>query len=395
MAFTTGGSRAQAGTSHSSGLSRRHQLMSKLYLPVLIPAFLLTLYGGLIMWSASLSIADANFARHLVGIVLGWGAACVVWRYDYRNLSNLTTILLVVAVVLMLLPKIPGLGVTAKGMTGWIEIPLIKFRFQPSEPGKIVTILLVASVAAQYNGLIPNVREYLKTCLYLIIPFVLINIVPDLGTGLIILVSGATIIIMGGAKPRWYLITIGCIVAFAAAAIILSMMPNMPHLLKDYQLNRLIVFIDPSVDPTGNGYNLTQAKIAVGSGGIFGKGISNATQVVSGFLPEAQTDFVFALLSEEFGFVGALLVLGLFAWLIFATIMLAVKTDNIFGKLCLSGIIALWTFQVLQNVGMCIGIMPITGIPLPFISYGSSSMVIQLVAVGMVQSIWRYRQKSA
>jgi rod shape determining protein RodA len=174
----------------------------------------------------------------------------------------------------------------------------------------------------------------------------------------------------------------------------MSMTPGMPHPLKQYQLNRLIVFADPSVDPAGDGYNLQQAKIAVGSGGLLGKGIGHATQAGSGFLPEAHTDFVFALLAEEFGFVGSVLLLALFGGLIFSTIILANKIESPFGKLVLVGCATMWSFQLLQNVGMCIGIMPITGIPLPFVSFGSSSMLVQITAVGMVQSVWHHKLKA-
>jgi rod shape determining protein RodA len=180
----------------------------------------------------------------------------------------------------------------------------------------------------------------------------------------------------------------------AFAVVAMSMTEGMPHLLKQYQLNRLIVFVDPSVDPAGNGYNLQQAKIAVGSGGLLGKGVGNASQSGSGFLPEAHTDFVFALLAEEFGFLGSVMLLGLFGWMILATIGLGLRVETPFAKLVCVGVAAMWTFQLMQNVGMCIGIMPITGIPLPFVSFGSSSMVSQLLSAGLVQSVWRHRKKA-
>lgn len=388
-------SQAQASQAGQNVLTTKSNWLSKLYLPALIPGLLLIIYGVVVVWSASLSIPEANFPRHIFGVVIGLGAFTAMWKYDYRSLSNLTTALLVVDCVLMLLPKVPGLGVSAKGMTGWVAIPFIGFNFQPSELAKLVTIFLIAAVCAQYNGKIDNLKDYFKVCGYLLVPFILINILPDLGTGLIILVLGASVIICAGAKHKWYLMTIALIVAVASLAIITSMTPGLPHILKEYQLNRLIVFMDSSVDPSGNGYNLMQSKIAVGSGGLIGKGIGNATQSGSGFLPEAQTDFVFALLSEEFGFVGASILIGLYAWLVFATLSLAVKTDNLFGRLVLVGCSAMWGFQVLQNAGMCIGIMPITGIPLPFVSYGTTSLVVQIISLGMVQSVWRNRTKSA
>ena len=185
------------------------------------------------------------------------------------------------------------------------------------------------------------------------------------------------------------------LVAVVTLVVATSLIPGIPHILKDYQIKRLTVFVDPSIDPSGDGYNLQQAKIAVGSGGLFGKGAGNATQASGRFLPEAHTDFVFALFAEEFGFVGSLIMLALFAWMIFSTVLLAMRLDNPFAKLTLVGCVAMWTFQMLQNIGMCIGIMPITGIPLPFISFGSTSMIAQILAVGVVQSVWRHRQKSA
>ena len=379
----------------STGSGRLGKTLGGLYLSQLIPALLLVVYGVVVVWSASLTIAEANFPRHLVGIAMGLVGAVLVWRYDYRNLQGMTRALLIVACILMIAPKIPGLGYSAKGITGWVKVPGVGITFQPSEIAKLVVIYLMAALGAQYNGKIESLRDYVRLCAILLVPFGLILLQPDLGTGLVRLVFGATIIICSGAKRSWVLVTIALIVVGAAAIIVTSMLDGFPHILKTYQLNRLIVFVDPSVDPTNNGYNLQQAKIAVGSGGLLGKGIGSATQAGNGFLPEAQTDFVFALLAEEFGFVGGLVLLGLFAWMILSTILLGMRCESMFGKLVCVGCAAMWTFQVLEEVGMCMGIMPITGIPLPFISYGATSMIAQLMAVGMVQSVWRHRQKSA
>lgn len=395
MAHALNGSHGRHGGGRHATVRRGSGIASKVYLPQLVPAMLLVAYGLIVQWSASLSISEASLPRQAVGVLIGCIFAFMIWRYDYRTLANMRTALMVADAVLLLLPSIPFIGVSAKGMTGWIQIPGIGLRFQPSEVAKLVTIFLMASVTAEYNGRIETLRDYVKLCGTLLFPFVLIMTQPDLGTGLVLLFSGACVIICGGAKRSWVLVTIALIVIGAALIIATSMTEGLPHILKEYQLNRLIVFVDPSVDPTGDGYNLAQAKIAVGSGGFFGKGVENATQTIAGFLPEAHTDFVFALLSEEFGFLGALVLLGLFGWLIFSTLALALKVETTFAKLVLVGIGAMWTFQVLENVGMCIGIMPITGIPLPFISFGSSSMLAQITAMGVVQSIWRNRTKSA
>lgn len=363
-----------------------------LYLLQLIPTLLIVLLGVVTIWSVSLDLADANIKSHLAGIALGLAAAFVAWRYDARGLANMTTALFILACVLMVLPRVPGLGYSGGGMMGWVRIgPL---RFQPSEPAKLVTIFLMAAACAQYNGKIDTFKDYCKLCGTLLVPLVLILSL-DLGTGLVIFFIGAVIIIVSGAPRTWVLATIALIVGVAALVIITSTIDGLPHILKQYQLNRLIVFIDPSVDPTNEGYNLLQAKIAVGSGGLLGKGLGNASQATSGFLPEAHTDFVFATYAEQFGFLGSLVLLALYAWMIFATLLLAMKTESFFLRLVLVGCVAMWTFQVLENVGMCIGIMPITGIPLPFVTYGSSSMISQLATVGVVQSVWRHRTKSA
>ena len=382
--------RATAGP--HARVSRSHGKLDGLYLPQLVPALLIVVASVVNMWSCAQALENANFVNHLAGIALGIVAAAIVWRYDYRALANMTGVLFVLACFLMVMPKIPGLGVEAKGMVGWVALGPV--RFQPSEPAKLVVIFLMASVCAQYNGKVESFRDYVRMCGTLLVPLLLI-MVTDLGTGLMIFFAGATIIICSGAPRRWVIGTIALVVFGAAFVVVTSSIDGLPHILKEYQLKRLTVFIDPYGSDSESAYNLIQAMVAVGSGGFLGKGFGNASQALSGFLPEAHTDFIFATFAEQFGFLGSVLLLGLFAWMIVSTVLLAMRTESTFAKLVLVGCAALWTFQVLENVGMCIGIMPITGIPLPFMSYGSSSMVSQLAAVGIVQSVWRHRQKAA
>ena len=368
-------------------------------IPVLLAVLALLAYGAVVIWTASLTIPEASFPRHLLGIGLGLFAAVVCWRYDFRSLSNYSTILLVVTVIVIFTPYIPGLSWNAKGMTGWIRIPLIGLTFQPVEVAKTLTVLFMAALGAQYNGHIDNVHEYAKLCGMLAVPFGAVLLAGDLGSGMVVFFAGAVIIMMSGPKREWVLSTIAIIIGLVALVLaldtVLDSLLGHDVLLKQYQINRLLVFIDPDADTTSAGYNLKQSLIAVGSGGFFGKGIGAATQAGEGFLPEAHTDFVFALLSEEFGFVGSLVLLALFAVLIFSTIRIAFKSSSLYLKLVAVGIVGIWLFQLLENVGMCIGLMPITGIPLPFISFGSSSMLMQLANVGIIQSIWRCRTKSA
>lgn len=373
-------------------VGRGDKLRDVAYLPQLIPTLLIVIIGVITIWSAAKVLRDVNFITHLAGIVAGSVCAFIVWRRDTRFLSSLTLVLGIITCALILLPLVPGLGVEAKGMVGWVKIGPI--RFQPSEFSKIVAIMFMAGVAAQYNGRISAVKDYIKLCVTVGVPTLLL-MASDLGSGLVFFTVAGTIVACSGAPMRWVVATAIGICVLVGLVVFTSTVDGLPHILKPYQLKRLTVFIDPSVDPVGDGYQLTQAKIAVGSGGFFGKGLGNATQVRAGFLPEAHTDFVFALFAEEWGFVGSAVLLGLFAWMLLATVVLALKTEAPFARLVLVGCIAMWTFQVLENVGMCLGVMPITGIPLPFVSFGSSSMLVQLVSVGVVQSIWRHRQRAA
>ncbi len=378
--------------------STRRGLRQNVCLPVLVAWLALLAYGSFIIWTASLTIEEASFPRQLVGIGLGAVLAFLCWRTDFSGLAGLSTPLLIIDVLVMFTPYIPGLSYTGGlGMTGWIKIPLIGLTFQPVELAKLITIFLMASLGAQYNGRIESVRDYVKLCLTLAVPFGAAVVAGDLGSGLVVFFSGAVIIMMSGPRREWVLCTVAIVIGLVslllAADSVLDNLLGHDVLLKQYQMNRLLVFIDPESDTSGAGYNLLQSLIAVGSGGFFGKGIGQASQAGAGFLPEAHTDFVFALLSEEFGFVGALALLALFALLIFFTIRVAFRSESLFFKLVCVGIVGMWTFQILEEVGMCIGLMPITGIPLPFISFGSSSMLMQCAAVGIVQSIWRRRSK--
>ena len=351
----------------------------------------LVAYGLVVVYSASLSIAAASPARQALGAGIGFVVALAMYRFDMRKLANCTLALLVVDCALMLAPLLPFFAYSANGLTGWVKIPVIGFTFQTSELAKPVTVLLMASLCARYGGRVTSLSDYVRLCAVLAVPFLLILLQPDLGTGLVILVSGAVVIVMAGPKRSWVIVTVVLLVLGVAAVlltdgIIDNLVGDEHSLFKDYQMNRLLVFLDPDSDTTNAGYNLRQSMIAVGSGGLFGKGFGNATQAASGFLPEAHTDFAFALLSEQFGFVGAAVLIALYMVLVFSAIRIAMRSESLFAKLTLLGIAAMWTFQIFENIGMCLSLMPITGIPLPFISFGSSSMIVQLLTVGIVLS---------
>ena len=355
---------------------------------------ILVAYGLLVVWSALQFNDNYSFQRQVMGVVMGVVIMIFFYKVDYHTLSDFTTFFLILNVILILSPHLPIIGVESKGAQSWINIGM---RLQPGEFAKITVILLDASVLARYGGRLDDPREYMKALGIILIPFLCIMTQPDLGTGLVYLFIGAVTLVMGGARLKFLLITLAsCIAAVAAVFAIDEVIKQIVgeyKLLKPYQRGRLLVFLDSSYDVSGDGYNLQQAKIAIGSGGFLGKSLLNATQSSLGFLPEAPTDFIFCVLAEQFGFVGSLLLLVLYACLLFATVGVARNADSLFGMLIVMGITGMWLFQILENIGMDIGLMPITGIPLPFMSYGSSFMLVNFALLGLIGSVYAHRTK--
>lgn len=352
-------------------------------------ALLLVGYGLIVQFSATSADADYSFARQLSGVAVGMVLFVLIARIDYHALSGYTTLFLIINVVLLLSPHLPGIGVEVNGGRSWINIGT---QIQPGEFAKITMVLLAASVMARYGGRLTDLREYLKALGIMAVPFICVMTQPDLGTGLVYLVIAAFALIIGGADWRFMVGTVLAIVALCAAILIIDPIADQiaghDVLLKDYQKSRLMVFSDSTYDTSGDGYNSQQAKIAIGSGGLLGKGFMQATQSSMGFLPEAPTDFVFCILAEEFGFVGALVLLAFYIGLIVASVNVARGASDLFGTIIVICVVGMWLFQILENIGMDCGLMPITGIPLPFISYGSSFMVVNFVMLGLINSVW-------
>jgi len=346
---------------------------------------LLAAYGSVMVRSAvsGMDAGDAMFRRHLLGLVIGIVPLAVAWAIDYRKLQGWVGPLLALDAFLILSPLIPGLGGSAKGAQLWLEVAGVRL-FQPSEPAKLVFIVVLAAVIAGFKGRIETPREVLRVVGIAAIPFVLVVAVGDLGTGLVFIAITLGMLLVGGLRARWFLV-------FALVGVLSMGVVLKAGLLQDYQVNRLMVFVDPTLDPTGAGYNLEQSKIAIGSGELTGKGLGLSTQGNLNFLPERHTDFIFSVLGEELGFAGAVLLLGLYLALLITALEISASARDLFGSLIAVGIIAMWTFQILENVGMTIGLMPITGIPLPFMSFGSSFMVTNMAAVGMLLSVWTRR----
>jgi rod shape determining protein RodA len=358
---------------------------SRTHLGLLVAAVVLAAYGTLMVWSATSGMTgqDAMFKRHLLGLALGVLPLAGLWLIDYQTLKAWTGPLLILLSALIISPRIPGLGATVSGATSWLEVFGVRL-FQPSEPAKLLFIVVMAAIIAEFGGAISARRDVLKIAGYAAIPLVLILLQPDLGTGLVFVAIALGMLLVGGMKGR-YFVVVGVILALAVGVAVAT------PILRTYQRNRLLVFIDPSLDPRDAGYNLAQSKIAIGSGGLTGKGLRSGTQSRLNFIPERHTDFIFSVLGEQRGFLGAIMLLGAYLALLASALSISTSSRDLFGALIAAGLIAMWLFQVLENVGMTIGVMPITGIPLPFMSYGSSAMITNLAGVGMLLSIWSRR----
>lgn len=364
-----------------------------LHLPLAIVITLLVGYGLIIVYSVVRADGDYQYSRQLGGVAVGLVFMILVWRFDYRRLSDYTTLFLIINVALIMSPHIPGLGTDAgMGARSWIKLGM---QIQPGEFAKITVILMDAAVMARYGGNLDDPREYVKALGIMMVPFVCIMTQPDLGTGLVYLCIAAFALVMGGANTKYLLITLGLFVAAVVAVFAIDEAIKSStgeyKLLKQYQRNRLLVFMDQSgTATTDEGYNLQQAKVAIGSGGLFGKGLFQGTQHSLGLLPEAPTDFIFCVLAEELGFLGALVLLGLYIALVLISFRIARSSGDLFGMVIVMCVVGMWLFQILENIGMDCGLMPITGIPLPFMSYGSSFMVVNFVMLGMIGSVWSH-----
>jgi rod shape determining protein RodA len=306
----------------------------------------------------------------------------LVARFDYSRLRELK--LGLYGVMIASIGLVFLLGAAARGSRRWIELPF--FRFQPSELGKLLLILALSAFLIDRIRRLQDKETTSRIMLLALIPAIMVVSQPDLGSGLVYLAIVVTILFVAGT-PWTHFAALGGLAAAAVTVVLVAAPAVGVTVLKDYQVDRLTAFINPSDDPQEQGYQLNQSITAIGSGQKTGRGSEEATQTKLDFLPEHHTDFVFAVVGEEFGFAGAALVLSLFALLIWRALRIMTMSKNLYGSLIAGGICAMLMFQVFVNVGMTVGIMPITGVPLPLMSYGGSSVLVTLLAVGLLQSI--------
>lgn len=378
---------------------RRSRLATYVCIPLAVVVAVLVTYGLLVCWSATANDAKYSFTNQLAGVLGGLVLMAGTCAFDYRKFTGMYIVMLVVSCVLILSPHLPIIGVNAMGAQSWVRIGV---QIQPGEFAKVTIVLFAAGLVSRYGGKLGDVREYCKVVGLLLVPFLCIMTQPDLGTGLVYLFISATTLVMGGARAKYLLVSLGVLVAAIAAVCALDELLKYTtedgeveyRLLKQYQRSRLLVFLNQdSLESTDEGYNLKQAMIAIGSGGLLGKGLGASTQSALGFLPEAPTDFIFCVLAEELGFVGVVVLLALYIAMIVISLRIARDCGNLFGMLVICAIVGMWMFQILENIGMCCGLMPITGIPLPFVSYGSSFMVVNFVMLGLIGSVYSHENR--
>ena len=344
-------------------------------------AVLLTCFGLAMAYSNAVAGGDGALAPGSVFLrgVLWTGLALIVFSiaaaFDYHWLKTFSWPLYGLQIGLLALTLAVGTGVG--GASRWVSVLGLQFQF--SELAKILMIVILANYLGVRRGRLDSVWSILGACVLALPPWLLVMAQPDLGTSLVFAAILTGMLFMSGASLRW----LG-----AMALAVLAAMPFIwSYVLRDYQKERLTSFLDPLSDLQGAGYQLFQAQIAVGSGGWFGKGLTNSTQNQLDFLPVQTTDFVFAILAEELGFIGALVVVGLFVALLWRILVAGWRSKDPFGSLFAAGFASMLLFQLFVNVGMVTGIMPITGIPLPFITHGGASLISIAVGLGILQSI--------
>lgn len=365
--------------------------------PILLSALALSFIGALLVWSATRGRTELNngdpyyfLFRHLLNTGIGVALMIGTIWLGHRTLRGAVPVLYGLSIVLILTVLTP-LGATINGAHAWIVVGG-GFSLQPSEFVKITIILVMAMLLAAKvdagDQLHPDHRTVAKALTLAALPMGIVMLMPDLGSVMVMAVIVLGVLLASGASNRWVLGLIGAGIGGAVLVTALGM-------LDEYQINRFAAFANPDLDPAGVGYNTNQARIAIGSGGLLGAGLFKGSQTTGQFVPEQQTDFVFTVAGEELGFVGAGLILLLLGVVLWRACRIARETTELYGTVVAAGIIAWFAFQSFENIGMTLGIMPVAGLPLPFVSYGGSSMFAVWVAIGLLQSIRVQRPMTA
>jgi len=361
---------------------RAYDVQLAIYALLLAGLGLAMSYSSTVVTGVSPLDPSSNFLRGLVWSVIAVVVFVLATLFDYKWLKTFVWPIYFVNLGLLALSLVIGTGIG--GSARWIAIGPLQFQF--SELAKILMIVVLANYLAARHDRLGSIRVILGACVLMVPTWILVMLQPDLGTSLVLAAILAGMLFMSGASMKWLTIMAGLVIAMIPIA--------WTYILRDYQKQRLTSFLNPASDPQGSGYQLLQSQIAVGSGGVFGKGLTNGTQDTLAFLPVGDTDFAFARLAEELGFIGAILVFALFIVLLWRVLMAGYRSQDRFGTIFAAGIGSMLLFQLVVNVGMVIGLLPITGIPLPFITRGGASLISLAIGLGILQSI-NIRQSKA
>lgn len=360
----------------SDTFSRQQSFWQRIHIdPYLLLALVVLAAGGLVVLYSASGADWGAVSRQIIRFMIGFGAMFIVAQFDPRNFQQWSGAMYFSGVILLILVLVMGTG--AKGAQRWIAIPGL-FRFQPSEIMKIAVPVMVAWYVARHP-LPLKFRHMLGAGVLLFIPFILILNQPDLGTSLLIAASGVFVIFLAGLS--WKII-------ISAGILSIASLPAMwMFVLRDYQKTRILTMFNPESDPLGAGWNIIQSKTAIGSGGIYGKGLLQGTQSQLDFLPESHTDFIIAVLSEELGFIGALTLLAIYVAIIVRGMLISIRARDNFCRLLAGSLTLTFFIYVFVNIGMVSGLLPVVGVPLPLVSYGGTSIVTLLTSFGILMSI--------
>lgn len=339
---------------------------------------ILVFFGVSVIFTITYGTKSTMATDQLIFGVIGLAMAISISLVDYRTLKGLYIILYILGLVLLLTVLV--IGTTSFGATRWINLGFT--QIQPSELFKLIMVIFLAKIFSELEEV--DLKKFLWIVLLCAIPVLLILFQPDLGTASVIFVTSVVLFIISPFKKIYLIVGL---------AVMIALTPVAWKFLKPYQKNRIEAFINPTSDPHGAGYNVSQAKIAVGSGGFLGMGLGKGSQSQLNFLPVAHTDFIFAGSAEATGFVGSVFILGLLTILVLRAISIAQVAKDYFGMYLSVGIATIFLFQTLVNAGMNMGILPVTGIPLPFVSYGGSAMITTMVGIGILQSVFMRHRK--
>ncbi len=354
---------------------------------LLIAALGLVMFGSVLVWSASradmASPEDPQsfLKRHLINVAIAVPLGYLASRIDYRWLRAYTPIIYGVSVFALLLTFVPGIGKTIAGARAWIDLPLGQ-TLQPSEFTKIALILMMAVLLSEKRDTEsePRDRDVIMSLVVAGIPLGIIILQNDTGTALVIPAIVVALVAVSGARTRW-------VIGMIAGGILLILAAVQLGLLREYQVARLTSFINPGEDAASAGYNANQARIAIGGGGWSGYGLFQGPQTQGNFVPVNESDFVFTVAGEEFGFIGSAILILLLGVVLWRGVMIGLRADDMYGRLVATGVVTWFAIQMFENIGMTMGIMPITGIPLPFVSSGGTAMMASWIGIGLLENV--------